>query len=167
MQRFNHMGLSVPEGTLNDAWRSDIDAFYGGIFGWKTSWIRRGYQNDAPPSGLHLRLDDWGDQYLVAVEAEEARQLTGMGHLGLLTESADEHTNIFEASCRHRDADDRLRITGDTEATTLEGVIQDDWRRPTRIYRSFTVQYLLPIALEIGYVYDAPGHEAPRRWTYS
>ena len=32
--RFNHMELTFPVGTLDDAFRKEVDAFYGDVFGW-------------------------------------------------------------------------------------------------------------------------------------
>ena len=35
--RFNHMELTFARGTLTDAFREEVDAFYGSVFGWKST----------------------------------------------------------------------------------------------------------------------------------
>ena len=55
--RFNHMELTFENGTLDDVMRTEVDRFYGSIFGWT------GLDVDIVGQKAHyLRVDDdWAD----------------------------------------------------------------------------------------------------------
>jgi hypothetical protein len=69
--RFNHMELSFPFGTLTQAFRDDVDAFYCGVFGWDA------LDTEVVGQSCHLLRPDDGQFILLA---EGKRPMSSLGY---------------------------------------------------------------------------------------
>lgn len=129
--RFNHMELSFPRGTLTDEFRQDVDAFYGSVFGWKST------DTDLLNQRCHLLLPD-PDQFILLAEGSKPMSSPGYDHLGLLQDSRSEVDTLLEACKRYRDKDDRVQIKE-----------YEDLVYPGLTVHAFYVKYLLPIFFDV------------------
>jgi hypothetical protein len=80
--RFNHMELTFARGTLTEAFRGEVDAFYGSVFGWKAT------DADVVGQSCHILLPD-PDQFILLAESKKPMSSPGYDHLGLLQEYED------------------------------------------------------------------------------
>ena len=122
--------MSVPEGTLTDAWREQVLDFYGRCFGWHEL--------------AELRLPDRltigvGASYINVRERSDAPAYNGYEHFGVVVASADAAREIWAAA---KEAD----VDAELEPLT-EG---DDG------FVSFRVRYLLPLTVEVQYFPPRP-----------
>ena len=62
--RFNHMELTFARGTLTEGFRAEVDAFYGGVFGWK------GVDTEVVGQWCHILLPD-ADQFILLAESSK------------------------------------------------------------------------------------------------
>jgi hypothetical protein len=118
--------MSVAEGTLTDAFRSELLAFYGGHFGWKEM------EELALPDRLTLSVG--GGTYVNVRERRQTMVCHGYEHFGLLVASTD----AAEAAW--------TRLEGESREVNLEPITRGDDG-----YRSFRFRYLLPFAVEVQY----------------
>ncbi len=98
--RFNHMELTLPEGTLEKG-REDIKRFHGEVLGFEAL--------DVPilkQLGLLLRTDPETSQFILVTEQRQHLQSPGDDHLGFLYESRAEVDDLL-ARCKARQAEDR------------------------------------------------------------
>lgn len=120
----SHIAMSVPAGTLTDAYRDDVLEFYGGFFGW--SEIES------------LRLDDrltlsvGADCYINIRERPASMVSTGYEHFGLLVDSPETADRLWT----ELDRDDR-DVHLEPRSTGEDG------------YRSFRFRHILPLAVEV------------------
>ena len=147
--RFNHMELTLPIGTLTPEFRRDVDAFYGGIFGWS------GLDTEVVGQSCHLlRLDDHTNQFILLAEYKKPMSSPGYDHLGLLQQTREDVDKLL-ASCKDFQAhDDRVRIKE-----------YDDLVNPTVTVHAFYVKFLLPIWFDVQCLEREPGSTVPG-WTY-
>src|SRR5579862_9152768 len=129
--RFNHMELTFPRGTLTDDLREEIDAFYGSIFGWKST------DTEVVGQKCHLLQPD-DDQFILLAESDKPISSPGFDHLGLLQDTRAEVDDLLGACKRYRDEDDRVQIR---EYQDLES--------PGLTVHAFYVKYLLPIYFDV------------------
>jgi hypothetical protein len=125
------MELTFPRGTLTDEFRQDVDAFYGSVFGWKSTETELLGQN------CHLLLPD-ADQFILLAESGKPMSSPGFDHLGLLQDARTEVDELLEACKRYREKDDRVQIQE-----------YDDLVYPTVTVHAFYVKYLLPIYFDV------------------
>jgi len=125
------MELTFARGTLTDAFREEIDAFYGSVLGWSAT--------DAEVVGqsCHILLPD-AEQFILLAESDKPMSSPGFDHLGLLQDSRDDVDDLLEACKRYRDKDDRVQIQE-----------YDDLVYPGLIVHAFYVKYLLPIYFDV------------------
>jgi len=129
--RFNHMELTFARGTLTDEFREEVDAFYGSVFGWKST------DADVVGQRCHLLLPD-ADQFILLAEGTKPISSPGFDHLGLLQDTRGEVDDLLEACKRYRDHDDRVHIRE-----------YEDLTYPDLIVHAFYVKYLLPIYFDV------------------
>jgi hypothetical protein len=123
----SHVAMSVPEGTLSDAYREKLLAFYGEHFGWtEIESLRR-------PDRLTIAIG--GGNYVNVRERAESMVSTGYEHFGLLVRSPEDADDAWAALER----DDRTE--------SLEPIDKGDDG-----YRNFRFQYLLPLTVEVQFL---------------
>jgi hypothetical protein len=127
--RFNHMELTFARGTLTEAFRAEVDDFYGSVFGWKAT--------DVVGQSCHILLPD-SEQFILLAESGKPISSPGFDHLGLLQDTRAEVDDILEACKRYRDNDDRVQIQE-----------YDDLVYPQLTVHAFYVKYLLPIYFDV------------------
>ena len=129
--RFNHMELTFARGTLNAELREEIDAFYGSIFGWKTT------DTEVVGQQCHLLQPD-PDQFILLAESDKPISSPGYDHLGLLQDTRQEVDDILEACQRYAEKDDRVQLK------TYKDLVY-----PNLVVHAFYVKYLLPIWFDV------------------
>ncbi len=146
--RFNHMELTFARGTLDEATRSDIDAFYGDLLGWRCIPYELFGQIG------HLLIPDEG-QFLLLMESDDPLSSPGLDHLGVLVDSRAEVDALHEACSAFAEKDDRLQILD-----------FEDLVNPRVTQRLFYVRYLLPIWFDVHALEYPSGGEPSHGWTY-
>jgi hypothetical protein len=130
--RFNHVAVSVPASTLDNAGRADILAFYREVFGW-----------DEMPTmtepGRRLVLQAYSyDQFVFLVADDRPMSCPRMDHFGMAVDTLDELTT-FHARAEHYAAQDARVDLVDIEVEDF-GFLK---------LHSFYVGYLLPMMVEV------------------
>jgi hypothetical protein len=120
-----HVAMSVPEGTLTDAYRVRLLEFYGRVLGWREiEALRR-------PDRLTISV---GRSSYVNVRERPDNMVThGYEHFGVLLGSADELRQLWA----ELDEEDDVELEPLTPNDDGEG--------------SFRFRYLLPMAVEAQY----------------
>lgn len=147
--RFNHMELTFARDALDEATRSDIDSFYGGVLGWQSAPYELFGQ-----LGQLLRPDD--GQFILLMEVDDPIQSPSYDHLGLLLDSREEVDDLLEECRRFQEKDDRLAL--------LE---LDDLANPRVTQHAFYVRYILPIWFDVHALIYPPGAAPERSWQYT
>jgi hypothetical protein len=129
--RFNHMELTFPRGTLTEEFREEVDAFYGSVFGWKSS------DTELLGQSCHLLLPD-PDQFILLAESGKPMSSPGFDHLGLLQDTRTDVDELLEACKHYREKDDRVQIQE-----------YEDLVYPGLTVHAFYVKYLLPIYFDV------------------
>ena len=129
--RFNHMELTFPRGTLTPEFRDEVDAFYGSIFGWKSS------DTELLGQSCHLLLPD-PDHFILLAEGDKPMSSPGYDHLGLLQDTRQEVDDMLDACKRYADKDTRAQIKE-----------YKDLVYPNLVVHAFYVRYLLPIWFDV------------------
>jgi hypothetical protein len=144
--RFNHMEMTLATGTLDDAFRADLESFYAGVLGWESMHYelfgRRGHL---------LRPDP--DQFILLLEVDEPVSSPGYDHLGLLVESREEVDELAEVCKRFKEKDARMAIKE-----------MDDLVSPNVVCHAFYVRYLLPFWFDVQALEYRSGKAPSRRW---
>jgi hypothetical protein len=129
-QALSHVAMSVPPGTLTDAWRNEVLGFYGDLFGWKEMDELR------LPDRLTIAV---GSTYINVRERADAPLYSGYEHFGVAFSSADELRAVWDNASKHS-AD----ITLEPLNESPDG------------YLSFRLRYLLPLTIEAQF-FPKPG----------
>ena len=148
--RFNHMELTFPEGTLDEAMREDIRRFYGDVLGWSSMEVPLLGQN-----GLLLHVDETVSQFILLMESPRPMQSPGYDHLGLLLDSRTEVDAIPEKCRAYQARDDRVELK-----------IYDDLDQGAVTVHAFYVKFLLPIWFDVQSMEWQEGAEPKRSWTF-
>jgi hypothetical protein len=157
------MELTFPKGALDKQTCADIDAFYGGIFGWQSNEIEvRG----AP---CYLLMANEGHALLLG-ESATPMQALGDDHLGLNYQYRSEVDDLLEQCRRYREKDDRVEIKEyeDLITTKEKSAEMSSGSTPAggQVVHAFKVKYLLPIQFDV-HCYEYPsGAEPEHRWQY-
>lgn len=127
------MELTLPEGTLDDVFRKEVDAFYGDVFGWT------GVDTEVVGQLCHVMLtgDPSGDFILLA-ESPKPMSSPGYDHLGLLQGTRAEVDELLDRCKRWQEKDDRVQIKEYEDLVTGDLVIH-----------AFYVKHLLPIYFDV------------------
>src|SRR4029079_2730740 len=131
--RCNHMELTFPQGTLDDVFRKEVDAFYGDVFGWT------GVDTEVVGKLAHVLLTG-SDKGAVIVLAESKKPISSPGydHLGLLHDTRAEVDERLDRCKRWQEKDDRVQIKEYDDLVTGDLVVH-----------AFYVKYLLPIYFDV------------------
>jgi hypothetical protein len=146
--RFNHMELTFARGSLDEATRSAIDGFYGGVLGWRCTPYELFGQLG------HLLVPDEG-QFLLLMESDDPISSPGLDHLGMLLDSRAEVDALHQACAAFALEDDRLHIQE-----------FEDLVNPRVTQRLFYVRYLLPLWFDVHALEYPPDAEPSHRWAY-
>jgi predicted enzyme related to lactoylglutathione lyase len=146
--RFNHMELTFERGTLDADMRADIDAFYGGVFGWSSREVELFGQSN------HLLRVDEG-QFILLAESSKPVSSPGFDHLGLLMDSRADVDEALERVQRFQEKDDRVKIQ-----------LYDDLDTTTSVVRAFYVKYLLPIFFDVQVLEYKDGFGPEHNWAW-
>ena len=147
--RFNHMELTFPRGSLDEAMRADIKSFYGEVLGWNTL--------DVPlldQMTYYISPDD--GQFILLAESDKPISSPGFDHLGLLLDSRGEVDELLEQCKKFQARDERMKIKE-----------YDDLETGPVTVRAFYVKYLLPLYFDIQHITWKPGSEPARNWRYA
>ena len=129
--RFNHMELTFARGTLTPEFREEIDAFYGSIFGWKST------DTEVVGQLCHLLQPD-PDQFILLAEGDKPISSPGYDHLGLLQDTRHEVDDLLDGCKRYAEKDGRVQIKE-----------YKDLVYPNLVVHAFYVKYLLPIWFDV------------------
>ncbi len=132
MPQFNHVAMSLPADTLDEAGRADILRFYGEVFGWtemptltedRVRLVLRAHSNE---------------QFVFLVADPEPMVCPRMDHFGMSVGTPDELAAIRERARKFRERDPRVEI--------VDGEIED--YKVLKLH-NFYVRYLLPMSVEV------------------
>jgi hypothetical protein len=129
--RFNHMELTFPRGTLTQEFRDDVDAFYGSVFGWRST------DTEVVGQMCHLLLPD-PDQFILLAESDKPMHSPGYDHLGLLQDTREQVDDLLDGCKRYAEKDDRVQLKEYADLTY-----------PNLVVHAFYVKYLLPIYFDV------------------
>jgi len=119
----SHVAMSVPEGTLTDAFRAELLAFYGDLLGWREiESLRR-------PDRLTISVG--ASTYLNVRERSDPMVCFGYEHFGIVVESSEEAERLW------------TRLDADPRDMNLEPLHGDGG------LTTFRFRYLLPLAVEV------------------
>jgi hypothetical protein len=130
--RFNHMELTFPRGTLTQEFRDEVDAFWGGVFGWT------GVDTEVVGQLCHILLSEEAQQFILLAESNKPMQSPGYDHLGLLFSTRAEVDDKLDECKRFQEKDDRVQIRE-----------YDDLVTGDLTTHAFYVKYLLPIYFDV------------------
>ena len=120
--RLTHVAMSVPEGTLTDAYRAQLLEFYGQILDW------REIESLRLPDRLTIAVGP--SSYVNLRERPESMVTHGYEHFGVLVRSAEELRALWATL----DAEPDVELEPLSTSDAGEG--------------SFRFRYLLPMAVE-------------------
>ena len=130
--RFNHMELTFPRGTLTKEFREEVDAFFGGVFGFS------GVDTEVVGQLCHILLLEGGQQFILLAESDKPMHSPGYDHLGFLFGTRAEVDDKLEQCRRYQEKDDRVQIR------EYEDLVIGDLT-----VHAFYVKYLLPIYFDV------------------
>ena len=130
--RFNHMELTFLRGTLTTEFREEVDAFYGGVFGWI------GVDTEVVGQLCHILLSEEAQQFILLAESDKPMQSPGFDHLGLLFGTRAEVDDKLDQCKRYQEKDARVRVKE-----------YDDLVIGDLTTYAFYVKYLLPIYFDV------------------
>jgi hypothetical protein len=159
-QRWDHLELTFPQGSLTGVTRTEIDAFWCGIFGW-TSTEQMVYGR----SCHMLRPDD--GQFILLVESHDAMDPAPempespgpdvfVPHMGIHCDTIEDVDRLYGECLKYQEKDSRVRLRD----FPVE-------RHGTKLARNFLVQYLLPFWFDVNSVKADRGTEQARVWRYT
>jgi hypothetical protein len=121
----SHVAMSVPAGTLTDHYRTELLAFYGGLFGW------REIESQRLPDRLTISVGS-DSRYLNVRERSDPMVCSGYEHFGVVVASGEEAKRLWSVlNADQRDVNLTPLASGDHGLT------------------SFRFRYLLPLAVEV------------------
>jgi hypothetical protein len=132
--RFNHVAMSVPADSLDDASRKELLDFYGEVFGWE----------EAPGMTIDrerlVLMAHRYDQFVFLVKDDEPMSAPRLDHWGQAVDSRAELEELYRRAVAYRDRDARVEII-DLHADSYPGVT----------IHAFYVRFLLPLMVETQY----------------
>jgi catechol-2,3-dioxygenase len=125
----SHVAMSVPPGTLTDAYRKEVLDFYGELLGWR--------EIEALRLSDRLTIAVGRSCYVNVRERADAMTVTGYEHFGVLVRSAADLAHVMkELQTNHP------HIAIEPQSATEGG------------HRTIRFQHLLPLAIELQYFPD-------------
>jgi hypothetical protein len=139
----NHVAMTMPPAKLSPEVRSQIEKFYGDVFGWFK------YESDEPGDPLVLATGAFA-QFVYLLPGEPAMDTPALDHFGLQVGTLEELDGILERARDFQQHDDRVRIidkkVGPTQETPIGNVTL------TNCY----IGYLLPLMVELQHLLIEP-----------
>ena len=132
--RFNHVAMSMPADSLDEAGRNDITRFYSEVFGWREHPTMT-EDRKRLVMGVHTY-----DQFVFLVADENPMKTPHADHFGLSVDSLDQLHEVLARAKAFAESDDRVDIVD--YAVEDHGVLK---------LHSFYVRYLLPMMVEVQY----------------
>ncbi len=144
--RFNHVAMSVPSATLDDAGLAEILGFYDEVFGWKE-------MPTMTEPGRRLVLQAYSyDQFVFIIAEDEPMACPRMDHFGMSVDTKAEFDTFLERARKRAETDERV---------DLVDASMEDYGF-LRLH-SFYVRFLLPLMVEVQHWdWDAGAAPAPR-----
>jgi hypothetical protein len=151
--RFNHMELTLPQGSLDDEGgvREDIRRFYSEVFGFESIDVPILDQN-----ALLIRTDPETSQFILLTQMAEPLQSPSFDHLGFLYDSRTEVDEILERCEKFQARDDRVQIKYYDDLEPGGGLV----------VHAFYVRYILPIYFDVQVLEYAEGSAPEKSWIY-
>jgi hypothetical protein len=132
MPRFNHVAISVPADTLDEAGRRDLLAFYGEVFGFtEMPTLTR-------DRSLFVLRCHSNEQFLYLHASEEPMTCPAMDHFGMSVQTPEQLDGMLERA--------RKLANGDARVEIVDKQLEDF--NVLKLH-SFYVRYLLPMMIEI------------------
>ena len=132
--RFNHVAMSMPADSLDEAGRDDIIRFYSEVFGWREHPTMT-EDRKRLVMGVHTY-----DQFVFLIADENPMKTPHADHFGLSVDSLDQLHEVLARAKAFAESDDRVDIVD--YAVEDHGVLK---------LHSFYVRYLLPMMVEVQY----------------
>ena len=130
--RFNHVAMSVPAATLDDAGLTDLLGFYDEVFGWKE-------MPTMTDPGRRLVLQAYSyDQFVFIVAGDEPMACPRMDHFGMSVDTKAEFDTFLARARKRAEVDERV---------DLVDASMEDYGF-LRLH-SFYVRFLLPLMIEV------------------
>ncbi len=126
------MEITFPVGTLDEAFRKEVDAFYGDVFGWT------GVDTEVVGQLCHVMLTGDNGDFILLAESPKPMSSPGYDHLGLLHGTRAEVDDILERCRCWREKDDRVLLKE-----------YDDLVAGDLVVHAFYVKHLLPIYFDV------------------
>ena len=120
-----HVAMSVPVGTLTPEFRTQLLAFYGGVFGWR--------ELEALSNAERMTIAVGAGAYLNVREHAQPLPVPAYEHFGVLVGSADDVHELH-------DEVERL------------GAAPDPVEEPVDGHPTFRFEHLLPMAIEVQFI---------------
>ena len=130
--RLNHMELTFPRGTLDDAFRKEVDAFWCDTFGWTS------VDTEVVGQLVHILLTGTEGDFILLAESDKPMSSPGYDHLGLLQSTRAEVDGLLDRCKQFRESDDRVVIKE-----------YEDLENGGLVVHAFYVKYLLPIYFDV------------------
>jgi len=130
--RLNHMELTFPTGTLDDAFRKEVDAFWCEVFGWTS------VDTEVVGQLVHILLTGTEGDFILLAESDTPISAPGYDHLGLLQGTRAEVDELLDRCKQFRETDDRVVIKE-----------YEDLETGGLVVHAFYVKYLLPIYFDV------------------
>jgi hypothetical protein len=160
--RFDHLEVTFPRGTLTQAFRDEVDAFFCGVFGW-TSQAMSVFGGDCHrlcvDDGQFVMLaeSDFPQAFPVGDIGEGPGETMFVPHLGITLDGVEEVQRVVDACRRFQAGDPRLRLK--------EFPLQT-YFNPNAASAGVLVMYLLPIWFDLHARSWKAGHEPEKQYRY-
>ena len=132
--RFNHVAMSMPADSLDEAGRRDIVRFYSEVFGWQEHPTMT-EDRKRLVMGVHSY-----DQFVFLIADDNPMQAPHLDHFGLAVDSVDQLQEVLARAKAFAETDDRVEI--------IDYDIDD--HEVVKVH-NFYVGYLLPMMVEVQY----------------
>lgn len=149
--RFNHMELTLPEGTFEKE-KENLAGFYGEVFGFTGMEVPM-VKLDCPK--YMLSTDPQSTQFLFLVEDKDALSSKSFDHIGFLLDSREQVDVALDRCKEWQKKDPRVEI-----------IEYEDWDLPVVLTHAFYVRYILPIYIDVQFLQFKEGFKPQKGWTY-
>lgn len=149
--RFNHMELSLPQGTFEKD-KDNIINFYKDVLGFEGMEVPM-VDFDCPK--YLLSSDSDASQFLFLVEDKDALVSKTFDHLGFLLDTREEVDVALAKVKEWQKKDPRVEI-----------IEYDDMDAHVVITHAFYFRYILPIWFDVQALEFKPGCEPKNEWTF-
>jgi hypothetical protein len=129
--RFNHMEITIPKGAATPAFRDEVDAFYGDVFGFSCRRTRM-FNEDC------VLMDLPTGDFILLIEGDGPLSAPGFDHLGIrMPDRAGVDVALGKIKAWQA-KDDRVQLKEYDDAE-MDGVM----------FHAFYVKHLLPIWFDV------------------